>query len=212
MPQSITPGLAAFLGAELGDADLAGSMARVLAEDVLTFRAPERPLAGASLILGFTFGNRMLPSGNRTPGPVNQALARIAAALSRETGAPVVAQWEVAEALPSGIPATAIYPSRDARGEPLYLGTQQTANEMHRLRGTSGPVLVVAFADHLRRAVTAARRSGFEAWAPAGVTMPSDYDPDSGQPWCRTRRAYVLHDLMLRLAELRDQAAGAPWR
>lgn len=207
--------LADHLAAELGDAGLAGTLARSLADQVLTFRAPERPVAGAALILAFTFGNRMLPSGNREPGPVNVALARIAAELCRETGAPVVAQWEVAEALPEALPpgisVTAIYPLRDSRGEPRYLGTQPTANEMRRLSGTAAPVLVVAFADHLWRAVTAARRSGFDAWAPAGVAMPSEYDPESGQAWCRSRPAYLLHDLMLRLADLRDQAVGAPW-
>lgn len=211
MAQELTRLLTKHLGAELRDPALGRTLAASLIDQVLAFRAPERAPAGAALILAFSFGNRMRPSGNREPGPVNQALARIAAELWRSTGAPIVAQWEVAEALPPGIPVTTIYPSRDGRGEPLYLGTQQTAAEMFRAAGTTHPVLVVAFVDHMWRAVRAARHSSFDAYAPAGVIMPAQYDPESGQPWCRTREAYLLHDLMLRVADLRDRAAGSAW-
>lgn len=203
--------LAKHLAAELNAPELGRTLAATLIDQVLTFRTPQRAPPDAALILAFTFGNRMRPSGNREPGPVNEALARIAAELWRATGAPIVAQWEVAEAIPPGVPVTAIHPLRDGRGEPVYLGTQQTADEMYRLAGTTHPVLVVAFADHLWRAVMAARHSGFAAYAPTGITMPTEYDPESGQSWCRTREAYVLHDLMLRVANLRDRAAGSAW-
>jgi len=196
---------------ELGDTALAAELGSILFQETLIYQAPERPVEGARLVLAFTFGNRMLPNGNRAPGPVNEALAEIAAQLHRRTGAAILAQWEVAEALGPDIQVTPIYPARDQRGEPIYFGTQPAAAEMFRLADTSGPALVVAFADHLRRAVMAARANGFDAYAPAGITMPSTYDPESGQAWCRTRLGYLLHDLMLRLADRRAAIVGAPW-
>jgi hypothetical protein len=33
--------------------------------------------------------------------------------------------------------------------------------------------------------------------------MPTAYDPQSGQPWCRSRAAYLLHDIMIRVTERR---------
>jgi hypothetical protein len=42
---------------------------RPLVEDALTWRAPEVPLGEVRTIIGFTFGNQMLPNGNREPGP-----------------------------------------------------------------------------------------------------------------------------------------------
>jgi hypothetical protein len=39
--------------------------------------------------------------------------------------------------------------------------------------------------------------------------MPSTYDPDSGQPWCRDRMAYLLHDIMIRATERRAEIIQA---
>jgi hypothetical protein len=50
-------------------------------------------------IFAFTFGNRMLANGSREAGPVNEALAAVAIAPHRATGAPIFAQWEVAAAI-----------------------------------------------------------------------------------------------------------------
>ncbi len=35
--------------------------------------------------------------------------------------------------------------------------------------------------------------------------------PNSGQAWCRCRLAYLLHDIMLRVAERRAEFVGAGW-
>jgi len=61
--------LAEHLEAELGDAATARALAAALVEDALTWRAPEVPLEQVRTIIGFTFGNRMLPKGNREPVP-----------------------------------------------------------------------------------------------------------------------------------------------
>jgi hypothetical protein len=206
------------LARELGDRVTAAAFARLLDEAALAWRAPEIAAAEIAAILAFTFGNRMEPNGNRTPGPVNEALADVAVRLHRATGAPVYAQWEVAEAAGSRISPDrlfAIYPSRDERSEPRYLSTAGVVEEVLRRVGDPaalGTVGVVAFGDHARRCVATARRLGLVAGIPAGYPMPSEYDALSGQPWCRDRLAYLLHDLTARAAERRDAViAREPW-
>ena len=167
------------LTAELGDAAIAHELAAIIETDALSWRAPTIESARIRTIVGFTFGNRMAPNGNREPGPVNEALAAIAVRLSRETGAPVIAQWEVAEPAAAELAAgvvTPIHPARDARGEPLYLGTLGVLEEIARRNVPSalGTVGIVAFSDHIARSVETARRLG-----------------------------YLLHDVMLRLTERR---------
>jgi hypothetical protein len=103
------------LARELGDRATATALARLLGEEALSWRMPEIAASEITIILAFTFGNRMQPNGNRTPGPVNEALADVAVRLHSATGAPVYAQWEVAEATASRISPDrlfAIYPSR----------------------------------------------------------------------------------------------------
>lgn len=200
---SITDELATHLTAELGDAEAARRLADHLCKDALAWRPPAIAVGQIRSIFAFTFGNRMLSNGNREPGPVNEALADIAVTLHRATGAPVFAQWEIATAAGDRIGAiTAINPRRDERAEPIYLSTGGVVEEIARL-GAAGPVGIVAFADHLYRAVTTSRRYGFDAYAPEGIAMPTAYDPQSGQPWCRGRVAYLLHDIMIRMTERR---------
>ncbi|HEV8679780.1 MAG TPA: hypothetical protein VGQ90_10425 [Stellaceae bacterium] len=158
----------------------------------------------------------MQPNGNRTPGPVNEALGEIALRLHRETGAPIYAQWEVAEAVGDRLPPNkliAIYPTRDERAEPRYLSTSGVIGEVLRRVGNAeslGNIGVVAFADHAWRCVANARRLGLAAALPAGYAMPREYDALSGQPWCRSRLAYLFHDIAIRAAERRDALiAGA---
>lgn len=209
--------LETHLQRELGDRTTARTLAAVLLEDTLSWRAPVIVPERITTLLGFTFGNRMLPNGNREPGPVNQALADVLAALHQRSGARVFAQWEVATALAGRVPdalLTAINPGRDARGEPVYLSTTGVLEEIARLTEPHalGCVGVVAFADHLYRCVATARRLGFDAHAPAEVPMPDVYDPQSGQAWCRDRLVYLLHDTMVRITERRATVVGTLWR
>ena len=205
--------LAARLSAQLGDAAIARELAAIVAADTLDWTAPVIAVPRIQTVLGFTFGNRMEANGNRAPGPVNQALAAIAARLAGETGAPVIAQWEVAEptaALLAGGRVQPIFPGRDGRGEPVYLSTLGVLEALARTTPPArlGIVGVVAFADHLPRCVATARRLGFDAYAPAGIAMPTEYDPLSGQAWCRSRLVYLVHDMMLRLTERRAAMLG----
>ena len=153
----------------------------------------------------------MLPNGNRAPGPVNEALADVAVRLHRERNARIYAQWEVAEAIGSRVPqdqVIAIYPGRDERAEPVYLSTSGVVSAivaMQADRRSLGVVGVVGFADHLWRCVTTVRQFGLDAYAPSGYAMPGEYDAQSGQPWCRSRLAYLMHDIMIRATERRSR-------
>ena len=127
--------LETHLQRELGDAATAQTLAAILLEETLSWRAPAIAPERIATVFAFTFGNRMLPNGNREPGPVNQALADVVATLHQRTRARVFAQWEVAAALAGRVPdalVTAINPGRDARGEPVYLSTSGVLEEMAR--------------------------------------------------------------------------------
>jgi len=206
---TVSLALVEHLTRELGDVETARLLSSFLREDTLAWRAPTIAPEHICGIFAFTFGNRMLANGNRLPGPVNEALAGITVELHAATGAPVFAQWEIAAAVGDRIaPAkiTAINPRRDERSEPVYLSTGGVMEEIFGLGPEAvpeGPIGVVAFADHLWRAVATARRFGFDAYAPADIAMPAIYDPESGQPWCRGRAAYLLHDIMIRITERR---------
>jgi hypothetical protein len=205
--------LAAHLSLELGDETTARALTEILQDDALSWRAPDAEPSRITAILGFTFGNRMLANGNRLPGPVNEALADVAVRLHGQSGAPIYAQWEVAEAIGARVPSDriiAIHPLRDERAEPRYLSTSGVVAEVARRVGDPaalGVVGIVAFADHARRCVDTARRFGMDAHVPAGYAMPRDYDAQSGQPWCRNRLAYLMHDIALRAADRRDRLA-----
>ena len=171
----------------------------------MLWRSPTISVRKIDTLVAFSFGNRILANGNRTPGPVNQSLADIAARLQLETGVRVIAQWEIAEAIGPRVPASSllsIFPARDARAEPIYLSTQGVLDEIKRIEGHEpalGKVGIVAFSDHLYRCVSLSRRLGLDAYGLAEIKMPSQYDPESGQPWCRNRIAYLLHDIMSRI-------------
>ena len=174
------------------------------------------PVDEIRTIIGFTFGNRMAPNGNRAPGPVNQALADLAVRLHAATGARVSAQWEVAEAIGArlgGDALEAIYPGRDANAEPRFLSTGGVVEAVVSRGGGSaalGTVAVVAVRDHAWRCVELCRRHGLQAGAPEGWALPELYDPASGQPWTRDRLAYLLHDLHCRALDRRDAPIVAP--
>ena len=202
---------------ELDDPATAQALAAILLEDTLAWQPPSLAPEEFTTVFSFTFGNRMLPNGNREPGPVNEALADVVAALHARSAAHVFAQWEVAAALGNRVPAshvTAINPGHDARGEPVYLSTSGVLEEIARMTGDPallGSVGIVAFSDHMYRCVATARRLGFDAHAPAGIAMPSSYDAQSGQAWCRDRIAYLLHDIMIRIGERRAAHVGSVW-
>jgi len=203
--------LAEHLRVQLDDRKIAAAMAQALIEIGLCWRAPTVAPESVRTIVAFTFGNRMAPSGNRTPGPVNQALADLAVRLHAATGARVWAQSEVAEAIGDRLERdalAAIYPERDAQAEPRFLSTAGVVEAVVSRGGGSaalGTVAVVATQDHAWRCVERCRSHGLDAGVPEGWALPELYDADSGQPWTRERLAYLLHDLHCRALDRRDR-------
>ena len=212
-PDSLLAAIAAHLAGELHDPTVARQLAEILRDDALTWHARSIEPGRITTILGFTFGNRMVANGNRLPGPVNEALADVAVTLHGQSGARIIAQWEVAEAIGARVPTalvTPIHPARDERAEPRYLSTSGVIEQVVRQAGDPmalGIVGIVAFADHARRCTDTARRFGLDAYVPSGTALPRDYDAQSGQPWCRNRLAYLMHDLAIAAAERRDRLA-----
>lgn len=203
--------LQAHLFHELGDMADARELSRFLYDDALSWNAPDIDVAAVKSILAFTFGNRMGANGNRTPGPVNEALAKVAVSVQLATGAIIYAQWEVAEAIGHAVPReklVAIYPDRDKNAEPVYLSTGGTIRRIIERVGDPtllGVAGIIGFRDHLWRCVMTARAFGIDAYAPARHAMPDAYDIHSGQPWCRNRAAYLMQDMAIRAAERRDR-------
>lgn len=203
--------LVTLLTLELGDPAEARAFAEIIASDVLQWKPPTIFPREVQTIVAYTFGNRFEANGNRSPGPVNAALAEVAVRLHEETGAPVYAQWEVAEAIGARIPSRcliSITPLRDARAEPVYLSTGGVAAAIVRHAGDPkqlGKVAVIGFADHIKRCIDMTCRAGLDAAAPTGYAMPTTYDANSGQPWTRSRLIYLLHDVMCRIEDRRNQ-------
>lgn len=202
--------LISLLTQELDDAVLARAFSKIVLSDVLKWRPPTGAPKQMQTIVAYTFGNRIDANGNRAPGPVNEALADIVVRLHEETARPIYAQWEVAEAIGTRVASkhlVSITPLRDVRAEPVYLSTGGVASAIVKRVGDPkrlGKVAVVGFADHIRRCVDTSRRAGMDAVAPTGYDMPAAYDVRSGQPWTRSRLAYLLHDVMCRVEDRRN--------
>ncbi|HLY89279.1 MAG TPA: hypothetical protein VKQ27_09855 [Acetobacteraceae bacterium] len=183
-------------------------------QDTLTWRAPTIAPQQLDTLIAFSFGNRLQPNGNSEPGPTNEALAKALVSVHRIKPVHVYAQWEVAEAVGDLIPEatiSSIYPRRGNNAEMIYLSTDGVLAAIVTDAGPAhvlGKVGIIAFSDHQFRCVTTARRRGLDAYAPADIAMPSTYDPESGQPWCRTRMAYLLHDIGERISARRAEAIG----
>src|SRR5690349_2056721 len=79
--------LQVHLQSELDDPTIARALVDIVWQDALSWGAPVTPVDEITAIVAFTFGNRMLPNGNREPGPVNAALANVVAALHQKTSA-----------------------------------------------------------------------------------------------------------------------------
>ncbi|WP_426302958.1 hypothetical protein [Arthrobacter sp. R-11] len=181
---------------------------------------PVTSVENIDYIVAYAFGNRAPAGGGDPakvlyePGPVNEALAATIAAIRKQKDVPVFAQWEIARFLDSKYgmgQVTSIEPVIAADGTITYLSTDGVAAQVIALRGASGTAGVVGFRDHVKRCVQTTRDRGMTAFAPAGVGMPGDYDPQSGQPWTRRRDLYLMHDMYAQFAVLRQKAITAAY-
>lgn len=151
-----------------------------------------------------TAGNPVPPPEAIVPGPTNEALARLAAEFIAQHPVPVIAQWEVAVVLDRlGVRGViSVGPDFAADGTVSYLSTAGVVDKGLRVAAEQGVHVgragIVCFADHAVRCVLTALAAGMTAAVPDGVELPSDYDPDSGQSWTRSRASFIPADLLAR--------------
>lgn len=210
---------------ELGDAEVASAVAaqldptlvsqlqlsvlddEIATTPVLSYR-PETTAEPVDSLVVLSFGNRVAADGTTTAGPTNEALADAVQAHVAQQPVPVYAQWEVAELLQArGVPnVVSIEPEAGADGTTTYLSTSGVTDQIVQRAEADGVDLgtvgVVAFSDHIVRAVQTAERSGMDAVVVEGIDLPTEYDTESGQEWTRDRVTYVTVDLSGRIAAL----------
>ncbi len=177
-------------------------MAEVATTPLLTYRPSGVAADQVDSVVVFAFGNRVAPDGTVSPGPTNQELADVTAAFVAEHPMPVYAQWEVARLMiadgAEGV--NSIEPTTDAAGNVVYLSTRGVADQVAGSgEAALGRIGVICFADHEGRCLLTAKAAGLDATAIDGITLPSTYDTESGQPWTRSRVAYLTTDLQGRL-------------
>ena len=203
LDDAVTARLLTRTGADRGGADLVSySPARVADDEVdslwvlaFGYRLAAGPVAGDEGIP---------PMSALEPGPVNEALAHAAASFVARRPVPIIAQWEVARVLDTlnvdGV--VSVEPDHSSDGSVVYLSTADVIAKGLRLAAEAGVDVgfagVVGHADHAPRAVLTAIAAGLDAAVPEGIRLPADYDPESGQPWTRSREAFVPVDLMAR--------------
>ncbi|MGF1702017.1 hypothetical protein L4D09_17145 [Photobacterium makurazakiensis] len=195
------------LEVQLEDKAVAAYAAEFLMDNILTWKGEELPLNEADSILAYAFGNRVLENGNQIPGPMNEALADTVVEIYEQTGKPVYAQWEIAQSIGDRIPAehlTSINPHIAADGSLTYLSTNGVAIEAVKMSGGDlGKTVVVGFYEHSLRTITTSQRMGIDAYAPAGIELPHQYDEQSGQAWTRDAKTFVMHEISNRAANER---------
>lgn len=151
---------------------------------------------------GLQVGETPPPMDELVPGPTNEALAQAAADFVEDHPVPIVAQWEVAQVLEEmGVPdVISVEPDVAADGTVTYLSTKGVADKGLTLAEEAGVPVgqagVLCFADHAVRCLLTAEAAGMTAGVPAGVELPDEYDPESGQAWTRSREAWIPVDLL----------------
>lgn len=182
-----------------------------LLDDLFGWNPPTIPPSEVKNIVAYAFGNRILPNGNRLPGPMNDKLADIAVDLHKQSGAHVYAQWEIAEAIGDRIPSehlTSINPTLDEKANVVYLSTIGVAQAILKTQNNDpkllGKVAVIGFHDHAKRCYETSINVGMEAYMPQGYQMATEYDKQSGQPWTRNRLNYLEHEIRVRLKAIAE--------
>ncbi|MCB1284342.1 MAG: hypothetical protein KDB20_08460 [Microthrixaceae bacterium] len=171
---------------------------------VLTYRPKPIPAESVDAIIVFSFGYREAADGSVIAGPPNEQLAAAAKEFATEHGVPIYAQFEVGDLLVnSGVErVTSIRPDVDENGQIVYLSTKGVLDKALAAAAGDGVEIgtagVLCFADHVGRCLMNVRSAGLDAGVPEGVALPSEYDPESAQPWTRTRAAYLATDLAAR--------------
>ncbi|MCP4358754.1 MAG: hypothetical protein GY796_12110 [Chloroflexi bacterium] len=174
---------------------------------------PDSDLTKGNVIFSFSFGI----GKNKSPGKTNMALAMSVNRLFAKYHVPVFTQWEIADALLD----LGLRVDFKASLKDTYLSTRGVLNqfcqEIHR-RGMpiiDTNVILVAHPEHRYRCAKLIEETGFSVmipddnhvlekyWEQCGCDKYG-YDPESEQEWTRSREAFILHELAVRMALLRD--------
>lgn len=202
-----------LIAAQLATASSAQDIARIFTTMLLERQPPIRPASTLDLVIAFSFGNRVAADGTTYtgPGPVNAELATVVERVMGEVrpGTPFYVQWEIAQVLSSrGVTGfTTIDEQTGANGQIVYLSTDGVATaalaDFAATGAKSGTAGVIGHHDHVGRCALTVdshtSTSGVTAYAPSGIVMPADYDPDSGQVWTRSAELYLIADELGRL-------------
>lgn len=145
----------------------------------------------ADCVIGQSFG-----AAEHGPGYVNELLAQY---IVEKTGLkrPLLLQHEIAAALPSGSPKSALIiegnPSTAAGGELDSWAVLEQAHDYMKEHGLSRPLLV-AQAFHVGRVALQAKKQGINGCiVPAG--LPREFDPDSTQKWTTSQINWAMREL-----------------
>lgn len=204
------------LATELDDDVLAKQVSEMIYDICLIAQPKECPVNEVDSILALAFGNRPnAKSGNSIlpgeqeeladPGPTNEQLADAVYKLYSQRPVSIYAQWEIARFLTSKYQLTnvvSIEPIFTPGGKIEYLSTLGVMQQVViKAKGAAnlGTCAVIGHHDHVRRCVMTAESCGIRAFKPEGITLPTEYDPESGQAWTRSRALYVPVDLAARL-------------
>jgi hypothetical protein len=205
------------------DNDLSETLAEAIIDNCLIW-IPAKEMSSSSVrsvdaIIGFAFGNRFEPHGNRNAGPINKKLRDLVVefynAIQAQYRPPRVwVQWEIGDYIsntdipPSNL--TVLEPEPDIeKDEVKYVSTIKVMQEVSKDLVKKSSILVVAHPDHIGRCVRIVEqfedKNGkfeYSAIAINHARPPASdwYDDQSGQLWTRTRHLYLLHDMIGRLS------------
>lgn len=202
-----------LIAAQLATASSAHDIAGIFTTILLERQPSTRPAADFDLVIAFSFGNRVAADGTTYtgPGPINAELASVVEQVVGKVrpGTPVYVQWEIAQVLTSrGVTGfTTIDEQTGANGQIVYLSTDGVATaalaDFAATGAKSGTAGVIGHHDHVGRCALTVdshtSTSGVTAYAPSGISMPADYDSDSGQVWTRSAELYLIADELGRL-------------
>ena len=159
-----------------------------------------------SAIFAFAFGQGV----NGTPGRTNEALAAVILELLATYPLPLFVQWEIGDALRDSETAVA-YRAVPQDG---YLSTrgvlaQYTEAWQEKFSvAAETAVFLIAHPDHRPRCWDLLLEAGFQPSIPT-ISIPWQqfgcdqfgYDPDSVQPWTRSRAAFLAYEASLCLKQ-----------
>ncbi|MDR6707432.1 hypothetical protein J2X73_001803 [Novosphingobium sp. 1748] len=200
---------------ELGSESVARKLAPLVFEATMLWTYPQMPAGDADALIAYSFGNRIPETGAKgqspgpdgsVPGPINARLAQAVGEIRAIKDVPVYAQWEIATILQETFHmerVIPIYPERGPDGKIVYLSTEGVAKAVLRLAGGAqalGRVGIVGHRDHVKRCILMSQSVGLRAAAISGISLPVEYDMQSGQAWTRDRATYLLGDMIAQLA------------